>query len=172
MSDFWSNTAANIVGTFVGAALALLSAWAIAKRDQAHSEAQSLQRLIDRIYRSRAYRPVPTGPVQADPLNEAQQADFERTTASVLVTRSLIERAADSLDSKRKSVGVLDDMYVATLNFLNATEVNPRRYVHELMQLRQELISCEERLKQLHPKLTFREPGTAELVDRSVNSGG
>jgi hypothetical protein len=163
MSGFWSNTVSNLVGTFVGAGLALLSAWYVATRDRARSEAQSLQRLVDRIYRSRAYWPVPIGPVRTHPLAADEQADFERVTASILITRALIEKAADSLDPKRKSVAILDDIYVAILKYLNATEVNAHDYVNESMRLREELVLGEQRLKQLHPKLILRLPGTAEL---------
>jgi hypothetical protein len=172
MSGFWSNTISNLVGTFVGAGLALLSAWIIAKRGRTRSEAQSLQRLIDRIYRSRAYWPIPIGPVRINPLNADEQADFERVTASILITRQVIEKAANSLDPKRKSVAILDDMYVATLKYLNATEIDACDYVNESMRLREELILSEQQLKGLHPKLIFRAPGTAELADRPANSGG
>lgn len=162
MSGFWSNTISNLIGTFVGAGLALLTAWIIAKRNRARSEAQSLQRLVDRIYRSRAYWPRPVGPVRTNPLNAAEQADFERVTASILTTRELVERAANSLDPKRKSVAILDNMYVAVLKYLNATEVNACDYVNESMRLRKELMSSEQQLQKLHPKLIVREPGTAE----------
>lgn len=172
MSGFWSNTISNLVGTFVGAGLALLSAWIIAKRNQARSEVQSLQRLVDRIYRSRAYWPIPIGPERTNPLNVDEQADFERVTASMLITRELIEKAANSLDPKRKSIAILDDMYVAILKYLNATEVNACDYVNESMRLREELVLSEQQLKKLHPKLIFRAPGTAELADRPANPRG
>src|SRR5262249_12941064 len=138
------------------------SAWAIARREQGRSEARRLQRLIDRIYRSRALKLVPTGPVQTDPLDEEQQGDFQRATASILVTRSLIEDSINFFDSKKDSITVLDEMYVATLNYLNVTERDPRTYNTELMRLRKELVTGEQRLKQLNPHLILREPGGAD----------
>jgi hypothetical protein len=163
MSNFLSNTASNLVGTFVGAVLALLSALAVARRERARSEAQRLQRLIDRIYRSRALKPDRSRPLVKDvSLSDDKKADLGRTTASVFITRDLIEEAANSIDPKRKSVAILDKMYVATLNYLDATEEKPSSYADGLMQLREELSSCEWQLRQLHPKLTFREPGSAE----------
>ena len=165
MSDFLSNTTANLVGTFVGAGLAFLSAWAVSRRERARSELRRLQQVIDRLYRSRAFMPIPIGPVQTNPLNNRQQADFDRVTASIFITRKLIEEAANSLDPKRKSVVILDDMYLATLNYLNSTEINCCDYNNELMRLRAKLVSDEKRLKQLHPKLAFREPGSAVQSD-------
>jgi hypothetical protein len=159
MSDFLSNTVSNLVGTFVGAGLALLSAWGVARRERARSEIRRLQRLIDRVYRSRALVLVPDCPVQTSPLDDLQQRDFQRVTASVLTTRDLIGGITDSLDAGRPVVAVLDDMYAATLKYLNTTEVDSRDYVNELMRLRNELFAGEQRLQQLHPKLVLREPG-------------
>jgi hypothetical protein len=161
MSDFLSNTAANLVGTFVGAALALLSAWAVARRERARAEVRRLQRLIDRIYRSRALVAVSNYPVQVDPLNQ-QEGDFRRVTASVLTTRDLIGEIMDYLDPQRPAVTILDDMYAAALEYLNTTEIDSRDYINELMRLREELVDGEQRLHRLHPKLILREPGGAD----------
>jgi hypothetical protein len=168
MSDFWSNTAANLVGTFVGAGLALLTALVVSRRERKLSEIQRLRRLIDRIYYSRAFRPLMDPPEKVDPLDEV---DFKRTTDSVLITRRLIEDAANSVNPKRKSVEFLNSMYVAILYYLNETEEDPSSYQRELMRLRAELKEREQQLTQLYPQLTFKEPGGAEPRHGSLRRG-
>lgn len=69
--------------------------------------------------------------------HDNEQMDFERVTASILITRELVERAANSLNSRRKAVAVLDDMHVAILKYLNVIEENSRDYVNESMRLRE-----------------------------------
>jgi hypothetical protein len=162
MSGFLGNTAANLVGTFVGAGLALLSAWAVARRERARAEVRRLQRLIDRIYRSRALVLVSDYPVQTDILDHLQQDDFRRVTASVLTTRDLIGEIIDFLDPQRPAAAILDDMYAAALKYLNTTEIDSPDYINELMRLREELVDGEQRLHRLHPKLILREPGGAD----------
>ncbi|WP_143590732.1 hypothetical protein [Thermoactinospora rubra] len=162
MDDFISNAAANLVGTFVGAGLAFLTAWAVARRQQALSEISKLQRLIDRIYRSRALRKVPRTAARSAELNEYERADCERVTRSIFTIRSLIEDAANTFNAGASTVSVLDDMYGATLDYLNAIEIDDRNYINEVMRLREALLEGERRLKQLHPKLVLREPGGIE----------
>jgi hypothetical protein len=159
MSDFIGNALANLVGTFVGAVLAILTAWAAARRQQRMSEIGRLQRLIDRIYRSRALTKVPQAVRRSTVLGEYERADLERVTGAVFIIRGLIEEAANTFDSRASAASVLDDMYVATLDYLNAIEVDDRDYVNELMRLREALLGGERRLKRLHPQLVLREPG-------------
>jgi len=160
--DFWSNTVSNLIGTFVGAGLALLSAWGVAKRGRTHSEIAGLQQIIDRLGRSRAFVPDQGGVVRTAALNADEQAEFRRVMISVFILRDLIERVVNSLDPKRNSVKILNEMYIDILNYLNATEIDSCDYRNKLMQLRGELVDCENRLKNLHSKLTLHEPGKLE----------
>lgn len=159
MSEFVSDAAANLVGTFVGAGLALLTAWAVARRQQVIAEIGKLQRLIDRIYRSRALTQVSQSARRSAPLDECERADFRRVTGAIFTIRGLIEEAANIFDSRAPAALVLDDMYGATLDYLNAVEIDDRDYVNEVMRLRKALLEGEMRLKQMHSKLVLREPG-------------
>jgi hypothetical protein len=159
MSEFISDAAANLVGTFVGAGLALLTAWAVARRQQVASEISKLQRLIDRIYRSRALTKVPYAARRSANLDEYEIADLRRITGAIFTIRSLIEEAVNTFDSRAAAAPVLDDMYGATLDYLNAVEIDDRDYVNEVMRLREALLEGEMRLKQICPQLVLREPG-------------
>jgi septation ring formation regulator EzrA len=165
VADLLSNVVANLVGTFVGAGLALLIAWGVARRERRALEIQRLQRMIDRLYRSRALRSIPERPRRSIPLNTAEEVDLDRTTASILTTRSLIDEAANTFEAGSKSIPVLEDMYAATLDYLNSIEDDRRDYNNSLMRLRKALIAAEERLLELHPSLTLREPGGIEHGD-------
>jgi hypothetical protein len=159
MSEFASDAAANLIGTFVGAALAFLTAWLFARRQRTQSEIGKLQRLFDRIYRSRALTEYARTAPRAAALTELERLDSERITGAVFTIRSLIEDAANEFDARSPVVAVLDDMYGAVLEYLNAVEIDNRDYVNEVMRLRESLREGELKLKQLHPQLVFREPG-------------
>ena len=47
----------------------------------------------------------------------------------------------------------------ATLDYLNAVEVDDRGYQHEVMRLRDALLAAQTHLRRLHRRLVPREPG-------------
>lgn len=159
MIDFVSNTAANLVGTFVGVGLGLLTARAVNRRTQSRAEVARLQRLIDRMYRSRALAVKPFTPPRIAELDANERLHYDRVTRAIFGIRDLIETAAGTFDPRAKAVPVLDDMYGAVLVYLNAIEVDHRDYVNESMRLRDALVQAATRLKKLHPSLVVREPG-------------
>jgi hypothetical protein len=50
MSAFWESVAANIVGTFVGAGLALLTSYLVVRHGETRNDLRLLQALIDRMH--------------------------------------------------------------------------------------------------------------------------
>jgi len=159
MIDFLSNTAANLVGTFVGVGLGLLTARAVQRRAQTRAEVARLQRLIDRMYRSRALALKPAGPPRTTDLDPTERIHHDRVTSAIFGIRDLIETAAGTFDPRAKAVPVLDEMYGAVLTYLNAVEVDRRDYVNESMRLREALRQAAAKLKHLHSSLVLREPG-------------
>jgi hypothetical protein len=157
--DFLVDASANLLGTFVGAGLALLTAALVKRAEQRRSELTRLQRLIDRIYRSRALTQKPMTTQRVAQLSTEERGHFQRVTSSIFTIRNLIEEAAGTFHPKATAVPVLDDMYAATLEYLNAIEVDDRDYLNESMRLREALIAGEARLKRLHGSLVLRDPG-------------
>ena len=159
MDEFVAESLASLVGTFVGTALTVLATYLGYRVRRARTEVDKLQRLIDRIYRSRALAPKGTTARRFTPLAGDEQSHQQRVTAAIFTVRHHIEDAANTFSPRAKAVPVLDDMYAATLEYLNATENDVRDYINESMKLREALIAGEARLKQLHGGLVLREPG-------------
>lgn len=157
--QFLADAVSSLVGTFVGTALTVLATWIGFRVSQARNETDKLQRLIDRIYRSRALVAKPTTARRFAPLSEEERAHQQRVTSAIFTVRHHIEDAANTFRPRAKAVSVLDDMYVATLEYLTATETDTRDYINESMKLREALLAAEARLKQLHRGLVLREPG-------------
>lgn len=157
--DFLVDASANLLGTFVGAGLALLTAALVKRAEQRRAEMSRLQRLIDRIYRSRALTLKPTTSPRVAELSAEERGHFQRVTSSIFTIRNLVEEAAGTFHPKAPAVPVLDDMYAATLDYLNAIEFDNRDYLNESMRLREALIAGEARLKRLHRSLVVRDPG-------------
>jgi hypothetical protein len=159
MIDFLSETAANLVGTFVGVGLGLLTARTVTRRERARAETARLQRLIDRMYRSRALALKPTTPPRTTELDPNELVHYDRVTRAIFGIRDLIEAAANTFDPRAKAVPILDEMYAAVLVYLNAVEVNQRDYLNESMRLREALLAASVKLTKLHRSLVLREPG-------------
>ena len=84
MTAFWESVASNIIGTFVGAGLALLTSFFIVRHGETRNDLRLLQGLIDRLYRSRALRPNQvTLPFDSPEVRENER----RCAKSVLATR-------------------------------------------------------------------------------------
>jgi len=159
MIDFLSETAANLVGTFVGVGLGLLTARSVTRRERARAETARLQRLIDRMYRSRALALKPFTPPRTTDLDQNERVHYDRVTRAIFGIRDLIEAAANTFDPRAKAVPVLDEMYAAVLVYLNAVEVDQRDYLNESMRLREALLAASVKLTKLHRSLVLKEPG-------------
>lgn len=163
MNAFWESVASNVIGTFVGAGLALLTTFFVVRHGETKNDLRLLQALIDRLYRSRALRPnqVP-GPFDA----EARENE-RRSTKSVLATRDRIAVTSDDLSGHSDAFDELDRMHVACLRYLNEVQDDPSRYIQSLMTLRSELAPEVEQLCARYRTLQWREIGAADLRNRT-----
>jgi hypothetical protein len=168
MDAFWENVAANIIGTFVGAGLALLTSFFVVRYGETKNDLRLLQALIDRLYRSRALRPgqVPV-PFDSPEVRENER----RCTKSVLATRGRIAITSDGLSSHSDAFDELDAMHVACLRYLNDVEDDRSRYIAGLMALRSELAPQVAALCERYPGLRWRDIGTADLRTRAASEG-
>ncbi len=162
MNAFWESVASNVIGTFIGAGLALFTSFLVIRHSEVQNDLRLLQALIDRLYRSRALR---AGQVQGV-FDEAAQENERRSTKSILATRNRIALTSDELSSHSDAFDELDRMHVACLRYLNQTEDDPSGYITSLMTLRAELAPEVERLCARYKALRWREVGAADLRDR------
>ena len=163
MNAFWESVAANVVGTFVGAGLALLTSFLVVRHGETKDDLRLLQALIDRLYRSRALRANQT-PAPFD-TPEARENE-RRSTKSVLATRDRIAVTSDGLSGHSDAFDELDRMHVACLRYLNDVQDEPSRYIQSLEILRSELAPEVERLCSRYRALHAREIGAADLRNR------
>ncbi len=163
MNEFWLGVGSNIIGTFVGAGLALLTSFLVVRRGERKNDVRLIQAVVDRLYRSRALRP---GRVPGDYSLAAVQEDQKRGTKSVLATRNRIALTSDELSTHSHAFDELDAMHLACLRYLNAIEEDPSHYVESLMELRSELEPWLRRLCDQTPGVQWREIGTADLRSR------
>lgn len=159
MNDFVQNAGANLVGTFAGAALAIMTTWGLERRNARRNRVKYLQALVDRVYRSRALAPGRARPSGA--LTAVEDVDFGRCAESVLITRERIRSASDELHQQPEVTRVLDDMYADCLAYLESSELDHAAYLEGLMFLRAELDDALGKLCSLVPSLIYRAPGTA-----------
>jgi hypothetical protein len=163
MTAFWESVASNIIGTFVGAGLALLTSFFIVRHGETRNDLRLLQGLIDRLYRSRALRPNQvTLPFDSPEVRENER----RCAKSVLATRDRIAFTSDELSGHSDAFDELDRMHVACLRYLNDVEDDPSRYIGSLMTLRDELEPEVAALCARYGALRFREIGAADLRNR------
>lgn len=165
MDPFWESVAANVIGTFVGAGLALLTSFFVVRHGETKSDLRLLQSLIDRLYRSRALR---AGQVENPFDSPASRENERRSTKSVLATRDRIAHTWDEVSGHSQAFDELDRMHVACLRYLNDVQDDPSRYISSLMMLRGDLEAEVRRLCDHHPSLTWRELGAADLRSRPV----
>jgi hypothetical protein len=159
MDGFLSNALANLIGTFVGAVLALAIALYLSSRDKKIRDRRLIQSVIDRLHRSRALRPNQTG---GDGDSPAVTADREYCTKSILTTRERIAAVSDELSVRAKGFGGLEAMYLACLRYLSRGKRNPHNYVGELMRLREALVVQVDALCASDKELHRRLPGGAD----------
>lgn len=168
MDGFWSNALANLIGTFVGAGLALLTAFYSSLRDKKERDRRLIQSVIDRLYRSRALRPDQAG-------DDGDSEDRKFCTDSILATRDRIATVSDDLSVRAMGFRALEAMYVACLRYLSRVRRNPNNYVDELMSLREALVVQIEALCASDKEMHRRLPGGAdqdEAVDLAPASVG
>lgn len=164
MQDFVTNAGANLVGTFVGAALALLSAWWVRQRDRRASDRRELQSLITRLHRMRALVPVEdTRP--RDTTGEFRE-DFARCNSSVLAARDRAAAVCDGLASSR-GYAIADRFVGHCLDYLDGVDLDPDNYVALLMVLRARAFDVVRELVAALPELQPLEPGRARLAGSS-----
>jgi hypothetical protein len=167
MGTFWESVASSLIGTFIGAGLALLTSFLVVRHGENRNDARLIQSLVDRLYRTRALRP--DRPPADYNLPEIQE-DQKRCTKSVLTTRNRIAFVSDELSTHSQAFDDLDAMHLACLRYLNSIDEDPSRYVQLLLELRAEL---EPPLKQLCAEtrdVHWREIGTADLRSRTPGS--
>jgi hypothetical protein len=164
MVAFWESVASNVIGTFIGAGLALLTSFLVVRRGEEKNDARLIQSLVDRLYRMRALRP--DRPAVDYSLPEIQE-DQRRCTKSVLTTRNRIAYVSDELSTHSQAFDELDAMHVACLRYLNAIDDDPSRYVELLRDLRAELKPQLEQLCSGIRGVQFREIGTGDLRGRT-----
>jgi hypothetical protein len=158
MSAFWESVAANIVGTFVGAGLALLTSYLVVRHGETRNDLRLLQALIDRLYRSRALR---SGQVTV-PFDTPEARENERrSTKSVLATRDRIALTSDSLSRHSDAFDELDRMHLACLRYLNDVQDDRSRYIEDLATLRAGLEPEVAALCERYRALRWREIGSA-----------
>jgi hypothetical protein len=155
--QFASDVAANLIGTFAGAVLALLSAWGLSRSAARRNEARLVQSAIDRLSRSRVF--THTGQDRGPELSAAERDDLRRSTESVLASREYIARVIADLGLASRSVATLEEMHAACSRCLRAIEDNPAAYDREMVQLRDDLGGHAERMCRDNPRLTLRLPG-------------
>jgi len=163
MGPFWESVAASVIGTFIGAGLALLTSFLVMRRQDTRNDLRLIQSLVDRLYRMRALRP--DRPAVDYGLPEVQE-DQKRCTKSVLTTRNRIAFVSDELSTHSQAFDELDAMHLACLRYLNSIDEDPSRYVQLLNELRAELRPPLERLCSETRGVILREIGTADLRSR------
>lgn len=159
MSGWWLDRSVNLVGTVVGALLALVSAWWRRRLQQRRDDGRLLQNLVDGLHRKRAFRQVP---VSDDQLVEWDEEDLQRCVDSVLGARRCIEEAAARLSTSTEVRIAMGDMHSACNRWLRRTRRRPGSHVIVLMDLRARLLKLKGEIVDEHRKLTLREPGGGE----------
>lgn len=157
MSDFWANLSANLIGTFTGAGLALLSSWWLGRRATRRREVRSVQGAIDRLARSRAF--THSLIEQKKRLSPDELEDMKRSTASVLATRERLTRVIENLLIDNEAIPFLEEMHGACAVYLRTVETEPSDYVRALVDLRSILTLLVQRLCQVDRRLRFAGPG-------------
>jgi hypothetical protein len=157
MSGFWGNVIANLIGTFAGAGLALLSSWAITRRVARSNEAKLLQGTIDRLGRSRVFTHMDIE--HSGAISPEEEEDLRRSTESVLASRDYISRVITDLGIANPAVPILEEMHVACALYVRSIEEYPTEYVRALVDLRGVLLELERDLCRINTHLRLREPG-------------
>lgn len=154
----------NLVGTFAGAGLALLSSWGLTRASTRRTEHRLVQSVIDRLARSRALTHQPVD--QRGPLNTAQQEDLRRSTESILATRQYIERVLADLAVGSHATPFLEDVYGACAIYLRRVETEPETYATALADLAARLAGSVRDLCRTDRRLVDRRPGETAFLTR------
>lgn len=168
MNAFWESVLANVIGTFVGAGLALLTSYLVVRHEETRNDLRLLQALIDRLYRSRALR---AGQVSVPFDSPDAQENERRSTKSVLMTRDRIAVTSDDLSRHSDAFDELDRMHLACLRYLNDVQDDRSTYIDALMRLRAELEPEVTALCARYPSLQWRDLGAADLRYRTPSAG-
>jgi hypothetical protein len=158
LSGFWADVVANLIGTFAGAGLALLSSWVLSMRVARRRETRLLQSIIDRLARSRVFTHTDVGD-HVGALSAGQVEDSRRSTESILASREHIGLAMSEFGADSDVRQALEDMYGACALYLHSVENDPNGYVRAICDLREVLGGMERELHQLRPRLRLKMPG-------------
>ena len=168
MSGFWSNVWANLIGTFAGAGLALLSSWLLQRSAERRGQRKLVQAVVDRIGRSRVF--ARNEREHAGPLSQDERSDLSRSIASILTTRELMSRVLAELGASHRLAPVLEQMTAACALYLRSTEEDADAYIEATLQLREVLTSLVYELVELDSKLTRRGPGEMAFTGRATST--
>lgn len=157
MSDFWSNLAANLVGTFVGAGLALISSHIATRNAARRAEAKRAQGIVDHISRARTF--ARTDYERSGPLSQAELDDLNRSTASILTIREHISRTLVEMRPVNPMIPILEDMFGACSLYLRSIEDDPSCYVRAIIDLRDALWQLETQIPQVNKSIVLWRPG-------------
>jgi hypothetical protein len=164
MTEFWSDAAANLVGTFAGAGLALMSSWLFARNAGRKNEVRLLQSIIDRLSRSRVF--THESNTISGSLSPDHWDDLRRSTASILASRDYIGYVMSNLEPTSQAASLLEDMLGACALYLRSVESDPTTYARASVDLREYLHRAVQGLCAQNSGLRSREPGeTAFLVN-------
>jgi len=161
MDGFLSNTWANLVGTFVGAALAIFAARRAERRHRRSTDVNELQRVIDRLADARALTKFPKSRPRTHPLSASAQEDEARVRLSVLNLRQMLADALHNISKDDPSLGHLRDMQGACSRYMNYVEVYPSDYENAVQHLRDTVLIGLHAIVAINRRLELREPGSS-----------
>lgn len=171
MDDFFGNTLANIIGTFVGAVLAIFSARQAERRQQRSADFNELQRVVDRLADARALTKFPkSSSPRTEPLAAHALEDEGRVRASVLTLRRMLGDAIHNISKNDPSIPHLGEMQGACSRYLNYVELHPRDYENAVQHLRDRLYAGIYAICRNDTILRIREPGSTATAVPQLGS--
>ena len=160
--SFWSDVVANLIGTFAGAGLALLSSWGLSRGARRRTEQRLVQSVVDRLARSRALTHQATD--RTGELSPAERDDLRRSTDSILATREYVARVLADLGPRSRAAPLLEEVHGACAGYLRSVETVPEGYATALADLAGHLARTVGELSRADPRLTARRPGETAFL--------
>lgn len=164
MDGFLGNTLANVIGTFVGAALAIFSARYAEGRQKRSANFNELQRVVDRLADARALTKFPKSSPRTGPLSDYLRNDEMRVRSSVLNLRHMLGDALHNISKDDLSVRHLREMQGACSRYLNYVESCPGDYENAVQHLRDRLRAGTHAIFRNDMMLKLREPGSTSTA--------
>jgi hypothetical protein len=146
-----------VIGSFLGAGGAIVSALAIRRVEARRAETAALKALLVDLHFRRALAPN-TGHILRD---DQVGADFEHANRSVLAIREQIHAVRLALRPKSPVFDHLSDMTRACNSYLELSAARPGHYIVELATLQASLASSAKSIASLEAlRIREWEPGT------------